>query len=59
MKEEEIKKLKASLAAIHCHSSNLSSRFWAFVPKTRLAATLKTIKEECEIALPELRKIKK
>ena len=55
---DELSKVKASLAAIHYHSGKFSSRFWMAMPKSHLAATLKSIHEECEEALPELKKIR-
>lgn len=52
---EENKKLKASLGAIHCHSTKFSVRVvWGLVPKKHLAATLASIRDECVHAVPIL-----
>lgn len=50
---EEIRLLKASLAAIHYHSGRGSS------DKVELYSILHSIHEECEEALPELKTIKR
>lgn len=47
--------IKASMAAIHFHSGKFSARHWKVVPKSHLAAILKSIHDECEKALPELK----
>ena len=54
---KELDRLRASIAAIYWYSNPSSIESWKLVPKSSLAETLNIIREECEDAIPELKKI--